>query len=131
MQNSIFTYATLILSLALVFLYLSTKVTISDLKEENKTLQKDITTLTTEKAIEQGNNVTLKAQLVDLTLANDKLHDKYNGVLVTLTKLRAEPPKIRYEPLYKHIDEEITSNECEDIKRAIDGTASYINTRMQ
>jgi hypothetical protein len=105
--------------------------TISGLKNERDDLQITVTTLVAEKALEQGNNVTLRAQLLDLTTANDKLHDKYNGVLVTLTKLRAEPAKVRYEKVYKHINEEVKSDECEDIKRSIDGTVSYINTRVQ
>jgi len=105
--------------------------TISGLKNERDKLQTEVTTLVAEKALEQGNNVTLRAQLLDLTTANDKLHDKYNGALVTLTKLRAEPATVRYEKVYKYINEEVKSDECEDIKRSIDGTVSYINTRMQ
>ena len=117
-----------VLCISLVYGILTT---ISGLKNERDKLQTAVTTLVAEKALEQGNNVTLRAQLLDLTTANDKLHDKYNGVLVTLTKLRAEPAKVRYEKVYKYINEEIKSDECEDIKRSIDGTVSYINTRMQ
>jgi hypothetical protein len=117
-----------VLCISLVYGILTT---ISGLKNERDKLQTAVTTLVAEKALEQGNNVTLRAQLLDLTTANDKLHDKYNGVLVTLTKLRAEPAKVRYEKVYKYINEEVKSNECEDIKRSIDGTVSYINTRMQ
>jgi cell division protein FtsB len=105
--------------------------TINGLRNERDGLQKVANQLLVEKALEQGNNATLRAQLQDLTAANDKLHDKYNGVLVTLTKLRAEPAKVRYEKVYKYIDKEVKSDECEDIKRSIDGTVSYINTRMQ
>jgi hypothetical protein len=117
-----------VLCISLVYGILTT---ISGLKDERDKLQTAVTTLVAEKALEQGNNVTLRAQLLDLTTANDKLHDKYNGVMVTLTKLRAEPAKVRYEKVYKYIDEEVKSDECEDIKRSIDGTVSYINTRMQ
>jgi len=124
--GAIITSAVLLIGLVYVIL-----TTISGLKNERDGLQKVANQLRVEKALEQGNNATLRAQLLDLTTANDKLHDKYNGVLVTLTKLRAEPAKVRYEKVYKYINEEVKSDECEDIKRSIDGTVSYINTRMQ
>lgn len=103
---------------------------IDNLEKTVKELREEIGIKESALITEKHNYVTIEAALKDANAAVEKLGVKYGSAMVQLEAERNKPKDVKYEVIYKYIDKE-DSNECEDIKYAIDGLANYINHRMR
>lgn len=103
---------------------------ISSLEEEIEELRGSIELCVGSKAVETANNSRLRAEIDDMNKATEALGSKYTALVEKYQALEKQPAEVRYEVLYKYITQE-KSNECKDIKSAIDGVSNYINDRMR
>jgi hypothetical protein len=73
----------------------------------------------------------LKAEIEATNQEVLQLNAKYAKANALYNAELGKPDKVRYEYVYRYIDKGVDSNECEDIKNAIDSSVEYINSRVQ
>ena len=81
-------------------------------------------------AVEEANNMILRSTISDMNKETAELENKYKQITVKYVNLKDKPDKVRYEIVYKYLTKE-SSNECEDIKNAVNGLVDYVNDRVQ
>lgn len=103
--------------------------TISDLNSDIDNLRMELNTAIGSTETEKQNNRLLRSTIESMNSEAEKLNQKYLNSIAKYNELKNQPPEIKYETLYKYISKE-KSNDCEDIKRAIDNGADYINNGL-
>lgn len=80
--------------------------------------------------VEEANNVMLRSTISDMNKETAELEDNYKQIAAKYANLKDKPDNARYEVVYKYLTKE-SSNECEDIKNAVNGLVDYVNDRVQ
>ena len=117
-------------AVALVGAWLHYSSVIGSLEKELAEAESKLNSCNERNVLEQANNMTMKAAIEDMNRATRKLNEEHEQAMAEYEAYKALPTKVRYETLYKYVSEE-GSNECEDIKHAIDGVSRYVNDRMR
>lgn len=81
-------------------------------------------------AVEEANNMMLRSTISDMNKETAELEDTYKQIAAKYANLKDKPDNARYEVVYKYLTKE-SSNECEDIKNAVNGLVDYVNDRVQ
>lgn len=109
---------------------------IKSLEETINGLEKDVTILEvglnearSATEVEKANSARLRATIEEMNTATEELTKKHDSMIAEYETYKSKPKEVRYEVLYKYV-EGGKSNECEDIKSAIDSVSSYVNDRM-
>lgn len=124
--------------LALLFVGYKVYSYVDDIKSETKTLKDALLktktlydTCSLKLALERANNNHLKSKIAEANKKTLTLAKEYEEANKRYQLLKHKPVKVRREYVDKFINREVESDECKEIKTAIDNSVDYINSRMQ
>ena len=100
---------------------------LSSLKSELLETTKDLSDMQAISRTCERNYKALNTTLNEVNEANEQLGAIYNDMDEKYKAEVLKPPKVRYEVLYKFIEQEVKSNEIEAVTIRINNAVNYIN----